>query len=114
MRALHIIPSLSPSSGGPSFALPAIAHSLHSHGVEVHVVTTDDDGPGRRMVGIPLEHEMPQNGGWTVRYFSKQTEFYKVSLPLRRWLSAHVADYDIVHVHALFSYASLVGARAAS
>ena len=78
------------------------------------MVTTDDDGPGRRMVGIPLEHEMPQNGGWTVRYFSKQTEFYKVSLPLRRWLSAHVADYDIVHVHALFSYASLVGARAAS
>ncbi len=114
MRALHIIPSLSPSSGGPSVALPAIAHSLQSQGVEVHVVTTDDDGPGRRMVGIPLEHEMPQNGGWTVRYFPKQAEFYKVSLPLRRWLRTHVADYDIVHVHALFSFASLVGARAAS
>jgi len=113
MRALQIIPSLSPSSGGPSVALPAIAHSLQSQGVEVHVVTTDDDGPGRHMVGIPLEHEMPQNGGWTVRYFPKQTEFYKVSLPLRRWLLAHVADYDVVHVHALFSFASLVGARTA-
>jgi glycosyltransferase involved in cell wall biosynthesis len=113
MRVLHVIPSLSPSSGGPSFALPAIARSLQSHGVQVHVATTDDDGPGRRKAGISPGQEIPQEGGWTVRYFPKQTEFYKVSLPLRRWLREHAADYDVVHVHALFSFASLAGARAA-
>lgn len=113
MRVLHVIPSLAPSSGGPSFALPAIARSLKSHGVQVHVATTDDDGPGRHKTGIPLGQEIPQEGGWSVRFFPKQTEFYKVSLPLRRWLRKHAAEYDLVHVHALFSFASLAGARAA-
>jgi glycosyltransferase involved in cell wall biosynthesis len=113
LKILHVIPSLSPSSGGPSFALPAIARSLQPHGVEVHVATTDDDGPGRRKAGVPLGQAIPQEGGWTLRYFAKQTEFYKVSLPLRHWLREHAADYDLVHVHALFSFASLAGARAA-
>lgn len=91
-----------------------MARSLQSHGVQVHVATTDDDGPGRHKTGISLGQEMPQEGGWTVRYFPKQTEFYKVSLPLRRWLCEHVADYDVVHVHALFSFPSIAAARAAS
>lgn len=114
MRVLHVIPSLSPSSGGPSFALPAIARSLQPHGVQIDVVTTDDNGPGQYMTDLPLGQPVPQDGGWTVRYFRKQTEFYKVSLPLGRWLDAHVADYDLVHVHALFSSASLAGMRAAN
>lgn len=113
MRVLHVIPSLSLSSGGPSFALPAIARSLQMQRVQTSVVTTDDDGPGRRLGGATYGVKMPQQDGWTVRYFPKQTEFYKVSLPMRRWLRAHVADYDIVHVHALFSFASFVAARAA-
>ena len=113
MRVLHVIPSLSPSSGGPSFALPAIARSLQPHGVQVDVVTTDDDGPGRHLSGNAIEQPVPQEGGWTVRCFRKQTEFYKLSLPLHHWLHAHVAGYDAVHVHALFSFASLAGMRAA-
>jgi glycosyltransferase involved in cell wall biosynthesis len=44
---------------------------------------------------------------------AKQTEFYKVSLPLRRWLREHVADYDVVHVHAVFSFASSAACAAA-
>ncbi|HEY1048937.1 MAG TPA: glycosyltransferase [Prosthecobacter sp.] len=111
---LHVIPSLSPSSGGPSVALPAMARALAARGVHVSVVTTDDDGPGRRLSGIPLVEEVTQEGGWSVRYFPKQTEFYKVSLPLRRWLRKHVHEYDVVHVHAVFSFASLAAGRAAA
>jgi glycosyltransferase involved in cell wall biosynthesis len=90
-----------------------MAHSLQPHGVQVHVATTDDDGPGRRKAGIHPGQEIQQEGGWTIRYFPKQTEFYKISLPLRRWLRAHVTEYDVVHVHALFSFSCLAGARAA-
>jgi glycosyltransferase involved in cell wall biosynthesis len=36
--------------------------------------------------------------------------FYTVSLPLSRWLAAHVEEYDVVHIHALFSFSSTVGA----
>ena len=81
-------------------------------GVEAEVATTDDDGPGRRM---------PESGaadvraidGMQVRLFPKQTELYKVSMPFRHWIRAHAADYDVVHVHALFSFCSVVAARAA-
>jgi glycosyltransferase involved in cell wall biosynthesis len=44
--------------------------------------------------------------GVTYRYFRRQTRFYTFSWPLTRWLARHVRDYDLVHIHALFSYAA--------
>ena len=35
------------------------------------------------------------------------------NLPLRGWLRENVRAYDVVHVHALFSFSSIVAARAA-
>lgn len=71
----------------------------------VDVVTTDDDGTGQRMTGVA--HGVPQQSdGFRVHYFSKQTEFYKVSLPLLRWLWVHVREYDLVHIHAIFSFST--------
>lgn len=113
MRILHVIPSLAPSSGGPSFALPAMARSLTAQGVQVTAATTDDDGPGKHLAGVPLGVETAQDG-WSAIHFRKQTEFYKTSLPLRRWLRAHVREFDAVHIHAVFSFASLVAGRAAA
>lgn len=110
MHVLHVIPSLSPSQGGPSFALPAMARALRAEGVEVDVVTTDDDGPGRR---LPIGSGPVEREGYRVWSFPKQTEFYKVSLPLARWLNRHVRDYDLVHIHAVFSFATVAAARAA-
>ena len=111
MRALHVIPSLSLAHGGPSIAMPLIAQSLFDAGVAIDVATTDDDGPGKRILGETGEF-VAQDYGRIIR-FPKQTEFYKVSLPLAAWLKTHVAEYDIVHVHALFSFPSIAGARAA-
>lgn len=111
MNVLHVIPSLSPKHGGPSVALPWMAQSLAGAGVRVEVATTDDDGPGRRMA-VPLGQRLARDG-YGVFHFAKQTEFYKVSWPLSRWLRAHVAEYDVVHVHALFSFASTYAAWAA-
>lgn len=113
MRVLHVIPSLSPTSGGPSYALPAMAKALADFGVQVAVASTDDDGPGRHLEDVPLERFVQQQG-WAAIYFRKQTEFYKTSMPLRNWLCRHVKDYDVVHVHAVFSFASLAAGRAAA
>jgi glycosyltransferase involved in cell wall biosynthesis len=79
--------------------------------VVITVVTTDDDGPGRH-APVPLAQPVPSNGA-TRFYFRRQTEFYKVSLPLARWLEENVNQFDLVHIHALFSYSSTVAARAA-
>jgi len=111
MRVLHVIPSLSPTQGGPSFALPLMARSLVQAGVAVDVATTDDDGPGGRL-SVPLGQRIERDG-YGVWHFAKQTEFYKVSLPFRSWIRHHLANYDLVHIHALFSFSSNSAARAA-
>ena len=87
-------------------ALPMMARALTASGIQVAVATTDDDGPGSRLSnqlhGVPVEQE-----GFRVFYFPKQTEFYKVSLPLLFWLLRNVVNYDVVHVHAVFSFSTL-------
>jgi glycosyltransferase involved in cell wall biosynthesis len=76
--------------------------------MDVTVVTTDDDGPSCRM-SVPLERPLCINGV-TRLYFKKQTEFYNVSMPLWSWLGRHVTDYDLVHIHAVFSFVSVSAA----
>ena len=111
MRVLHVIPSLAPCHGGPSVVLPIMERALTAQGVEVETITTDDDGPGQRNVNG--EGDGRNANGVIRRYFCKQTEFYKVSLPLARWMKREVGRYDVVHIHALFSYTSIAAARAA-
>jgi len=88
--------------------MPALARALGEAGVEVTVVSTDDDGPGMRLQ-VPLGLEIQGRGGQYL-YFRKNTDFYKFSWQLTRWLARHVSDFDLVHVHALFSYASTAAA----
>lgn len=111
VKILHVIPSLSPKHGGPSFALPLMERALTEAGVEVTVATTDDDGPHARM-SVPLGQPVSVNGA-TRFHFRKQTEFYKCSVPLWRWLARRVREFDVVHVHALFSFASVAAAHCA-
>lgn len=75
------------------------------------VVTTDDDGPGKH---APVLLGQPVSTTNSIRwYFRKQAEFYKVSLPLSHWLRQNVKQFDLVHIHALFSFSSTAAARAA-
>lgn len=81
-----------------------MTRALASAGLAVHVATTDDDGAGH--LDVPLGKPVPRDRV-TYWFFRRQTQFYKFSLPLTRWLARHAADYDIIHIHALFSYTSL-------
>jgi glycosyltransferase involved in cell wall biosynthesis len=107
VKILHVIPSVSPFRGGPSSVLQTFVQELSRQGVEVHVCSTDDDGPGR--LNVVLAQPQLMHGGiyW---HFARQLRFYTVSLPLERWLRRHIADYDLVHIHALFSFPSTMAA----
>ncbi len=107
MRVLHVIPSLSPKRGGPSFAVRAMAEAVVGQGIEVDVVATDDDGDGH--LHVPLGQPILERGV-TYRYFRRQTDFYTASWPLAQWLWRHVGDFDVVHIHALFSFSTLPAA----
>jgi len=111
VKVLHVIPSLSSTQGGPSFALPLMERALAGSAVEMTVVSTDDDGPGRHLA-VPLGQPVFSHSA-TRFYFRKQAEFYKVSLPLSHWLNKNVNQFDLVHIHALFSFSSTAAAWAA-
>lgn len=106
MKILHVIPSIGETRGGPSFVLRTLARSQAKRSMEVHVATTDDNGPGRLADagGSYVQDEV------TYRIFRRQTKFYTFSFPLTLWLWRHVSDYDVVHIHALFSYPSIIAA----
>lgn len=100
MKILHVIPSVAEGGGGPSRAMGSMETALSDLGAHVTTVTTDD-GMDREMISA-FPHRI---------HFPLQLRPYKVSLPMARWLSRHVAEYDVVHVHALFSFAPIVAAR---
>ncbi len=81
--------------------------ALARAGVQVDVATTDDDGA--RHLNVPLGKPVVREGV-TYWFFRRQTRFYKFSLPLTHWLAQHVRGYDLIHIHALFSYAAIPAA----
>jgi glycosyltransferase involved in cell wall biosynthesis len=85
----------------------SLARDLTREGIEVHVATTDDNGPKRLHVpwGTPVVQD-----GVTYWFFPRQTRFYTFSWPLSTWLARHVNEFDVLHIHALFSYATLPAA----
>jgi glycosyltransferase involved in cell wall biosynthesis len=109
LKILHVIPSIGLARGGPSVVLRTLANAQAALGSEVHVACTDDNGPAHL-----TPSDVPDPDG-AVRYwiFRRQAYFYTVSFPLASWLRKHVRDYDIIHIHALFSHASVAAARIA-
>jgi glycosyltransferase involved in cell wall biosynthesis len=84
-----------------------LARDLSREGIETHVATTDDNGP--ETLDVPRGVPVVQNGA-TYWYFPRQTHLYTFSWPLGAWLARHVSAFDVVHIHALFSYATLPAA----
>ena len=92
-------------------AVQSFARALKLAGIEVTIATTDDDGDDARFAvpyGMPIDRD-----GIPHIFFRRNVLPYKVSRDLGRWLEANVAGFDLVHIHALFSYSSLAASRAA-
>lgn len=111
LRVLHIVPSISLVYGGPSQMVRGFAQALGAAGVEVSVATTDSNGDvDEAPLAVPLGQPVPEEG-YQVWYFRcAPFRRYKFSLGLLHWLWHHVRDYDVVHIHALFSPVSSAAA----
>jgi glycosyltransferase involved in cell wall biosynthesis len=104
MRVLHVIPSLSPTEGGPSFAAKSMADALAGQGLEVTIAATRRHSDASAAAG---------DYGYKVICFRRKFEPYKISFGLTRWLRANIRQFDLVHIHALFSFSSTMAARIA-
>jgi glycosyltransferase involved in cell wall biosynthesis len=110
-RVLQVIPSVSPVHGGPSAAIRLIEKALAGSGWAIETATTDDDGPGRRLAA--RARDALGEGGVRRWYFDKSTERYKAAWSFLPWIRRNVSHYDVVHIHALFSFLSVAAAMAA-
>ena len=111
MRILHVIPSLSSVHGGPSAAMVSIEMALRCRGLVVETATTDDDIVGR--IAPSLYKQRIVEGDAVRVYFHRSLNFYKVAWSFVPWIVREVRRYDAVHIHALFSFTSVVAAWAA-
>ena len=110
-RVLQIVPSISPVYGGPSQAVRDLSRALVRAGAEVTILTTNANGDtGRPGLDVPLNQSLAEEN-YTIRYFRcAPLGRYKFSWGLLGWLHNHVQEYDIAHIHALFSPVSTAAA----
>jgi glycosyltransferase involved in cell wall biosynthesis len=104
LRILQIVPSISLVYGGPSQMVRGFSAGLAAAGAEVTIATTDSNGDvDEAPLDVPLGKPRDE-GGYRVIYFRcAPFRRYKFSTGLLQWLWHHAGDYDIAHIHALFS-----------
>ncbi|NJK27717.1 MAG: glycosyltransferase [Coleofasciculaceae cyanobacterium SM2_3_26] len=114
MKVLQIIPSIALVYGGPSQMVRGLSAALAAEGVEVTVLTTNANGDaGQPPLDVPLDRPVVEDG-YQVRYFPcSPFRRYKFSLDLLLWLGQHAREYNIAHIHALFSPVSTFAATVA-
>lgn len=107
MRVLHVIPSISMLRGGPSKAVLEMVAELRRQNIDAAIATTNDHGNG---ILEEATAEWKTYNGVPIVFFPKYDSRFRVirefiySGSFRRWLQRNIASYDLVHVHAIFSF----------
>ena len=107
MKVLHVIPSIAPRHGGPSEAIIRMVAALREVGVDAEIATTNDDGAEDLDV---VTEKLVDFRGVPVRFFPRlksRVRFireFKISHAFARWFEGAMKDYDVIHVHAVFSW----------
>ena len=106
MKVLHIIPSVSPTLGGPTQVVLNLVKALREIGVDAEIVTTNDNESN--LLDVPLNQriEYEQVPVWFLPRFNPPVKQYIFSPAITNWLWQNIRNYDILDNHYLFSYSS--------
>jgi len=112
LRILHVSPTYLPAirHGGPIYSVHGLAQALVELGHEVHVFTTNVDGPG--VSDVPLNRPV-EIDGVNVWYFSVNWPRRLYRAPtMGRTLRRMVSSFDIIHLHSVFLWPTWAAAAA--
>lgn len=109
LRILHVIGGLSPRAGGPTNVIVPMCQALADRGHEVHIMCTNGDWP-RGTLDVPTERTVLR-GDVKVTYYPLQWGRYAFSFPLAVALQREIPRFDVVHIHSLYLFHTLVAAH---
>ena len=113
MKILHVVASYLPAVryGGTIVSVHGLCRALARRGHDVHVYTTSVDGP--RDSAVPHNTAVDIDGV-TVWYFqSQQARRLYFAPPLGTMLRDHIAEFAVVHTHAIYLWPLWTAARIA-
>ena len=114
MRILQIIPSISLVYGGPSQMVLGLSAALAAKNIDVTIITTDSNGDiGQLPLDVPLNQPIQQNGYQIIYFRCYPWRRYKFSFSLLQWLNENARQFDLAHLHALFSPVTTLAATIA-
>ncbi|MFM6536566.1 MAG: glycosyltransferase, partial [Dolichospermum sp.] len=107
MKVLHVVCSLSPMRGGITQAVLDMVLALRNIGIDAEIVTTNHNMT--EVLNVSLEQwinyqEVPV---YFLPYFHVPILLireFMFSWKLTTWLWKNIKNYDLLHIHALFSY----------
>lgn len=113
LKIAHVTPYYVPAwrYGGPIRSVHGLCRALAAAGHEVHVFTTNIDGPGNS--DVPLGKPVDVDGVKVWYFPSKRLRRLFWSPSLTRTFKHCVRDFDIVHIHSVFLLPTMQAARAA-
>ncbi len=103
-----------------------MCRALIEQGLEVMLATTDHDLSGEELrskskgagdgqssgISFLAPGSLVLKGVPTVIFPKQLGNSFKYSRPFARWLNKNVANYDLVHIHAVFNHSCIAAARA--
>ena|ERR1700730_15765097 len=111
MRILHVVPTYYPAVryGGPIFAVHGLCRALAARGHELHVFTTNVDGPGTTATPVAKPVDLD---GVQIRYFPcPLVRRLYWSPALGEALRHQIGNFDLVHLHSVFLSLADMGRR---
>lgn len=112
LKILHVVPAYYPAVryGGPIRSVHGLCVALRARGHDVHVYTTNIDGPDN--LDVPLDRPVELDGV-TVHYFPIAARRLCWAPKLRDALRRTVHEFDVVHLHSVFLWPTWAAAREA-
>jgi len=81
-----------------------LSGALAAKNIDVTIITTDSNGDiGQLPLDVPLKEPIQQNGYQIIYFRCYPWRRYKFSFSLLQWLNENARQFDLAHIHALFS-----------